>query len=217
MAKATKDKKTSEDVNKILRELRKHYPDAVCHLDYSNAFELLVATILAAQCTDARVNMVTPSLFKKYPSPREFAAAKEATLQMEIRSTGFFRNKTKSIIGCSKAIIADYGGQVPKTMEKLSSLPGVGRKTANVILGNIFRAPAIIVDTHLQRVCQRLGLTKEKDATKIEMDLQRKIPEERWTEFSNQIGEHGREICAARKPHCERCFLATVCQFYPAG
>jgi len=217
MAKQTKTKTPEETISLILRRLRKHYPNAGCHLNYSNAFELLIATILAAQCTDARVNMVTPALFEKYPTAKEFARANEKVLQKEIRSTGFFRNKAKAIMGCSKTIVDKHGGHVPETMDELSSLPGVGRKTANVILGNVFGQPAIVVDTHLQRVSQRLGLTKEKDPTKIEIELQPKIPKKRWTEFSHQIGDHGRNICAARKPDCERCFLAAVCRFYLTG
>lgn len=213
MAGKTKKQKSSQ-VTELLARLEKHYPNATCHLHYTSALELLIGTILAAQCTDARVNQVTPDLFKKYPDAQAFAQAKEETLQNDIRSTGFFRNKAKAIKQCCQALVQQYRGEVPSDMESLSALSGVGRKTANVVLGNFYGKPAIIVDTHMLRVAARIGLTKETEPTKMEMDLQKTIPENQWTNFSHRIGEHGRTICQARKPKCEECFLNDLCQFY---
>jgi len=213
MAAKTKISKDHK-VEQILALLQKHYPDARCHLNFKNALELLIGTILAAQCTDALINLVTPSLFRKYPNAKAFADADEETLQDEIRSTGFFRNKAKSIRHCCQALVAQYGGEVPSDMKSLSALSGVGRKTANVVLGNYYGKPAIIVDTHMLRVAQRLGLTKETDPTRMEMSLLKIIPDKQQTLFSNRIGEHGRTICQARKPKCEECFLKDLCTFY---
>ena len=212
MARATK-KKADLKVTGILRELRKHYPAPSCHLVYSNPFELLVATMLAAQCTDARVNQVTPHLFQKYSCPQDFARANLRTLEKEIRTTGFFRNKAKAIKTASIELLENFDGNVPSDIKSLVSLPGVGRKTANVILGNVFHQPALIVDTHVKRVTHRLGLTTQKDPDKIEIDLQKAIPQRNWTMFSHQIGENGRTLCEARKPKCQTCFLSKYCQF----
>ena len=199
-------------VAELLRRLEKAYPDAKCALTHRNPFQLFVSTILSAQCTDERVNMVTPSLFKKYPTPRDFAALRPEVLEAEIRSTGFFRNKTKSILGASKKIMKDYGGKVPKTMEDLLTLPGVARKTANVVLGTAYGiASGVVVDTHVHRISQRLDLTKEKTPEKIEQDLIRIIPQDRWIDFSHEVIFHGRRCCTARKPKCAACPVADLC------
>jgi endonuclease-3 len=207
--------KSSADVRKraaqIVRLLKKQYPDAKCALDYQNPLQLLVATILSAQCTDVRVNMVTPPLFQRYPDASGFAGADTGELETSIKSTGFFRNKAKSIQGCCKEIVAQYGGEVPGTMEELVHLPGVGRKTANVVLGNAFGVPGITVDTHVQRVSRRLGLTKNLVADKIERDLMELIPKKEWTLFSHRLIYHGRQICHARKPKCDVCILNKIC------
>ena len=198
---------------KIYSILLKRYPDARCTLDYENPFQLLVATILAAQCTDERVNMVTPALFRKYPTPEKLAGAKPAELEKMIASTGFFRNKTKSLLGMSAALIEHYGGRVPETIGDLVKLPGVGRKTANVVLGNCFARPAVIVDTHARRVSQRLGLTSNDDPDKIEADMVKIIPEDRQTMWSHLLVFHGRNICKAPKPHCPRCPVILLCPY----
>ena len=199
-------------LKKILAGLDKLYPNVTCALNHSNAWELLVATILSAQCTDKRVNMVTPGLFQKYPTIRDFAAARQVVLEQDIRSTGFFRNKAKSLIGAAKAVLADFKGRVPETMEEILRLPGVARKTANVVLGTAFgKATGVVVDTHVQRIARRLDLTRNTDPGKIEQDLIGIIPQERWILFSHQIIHHGRQVCVARKPACERCNLETVC------
>ncbi|MCX7015087.1 MAG: endonuclease III, partial [Candidatus Sumerlaeota bacterium] len=183
-------------------------------LDFTNPLELLIATILAAQCTDARVNQTTPHLFRKYPSARDYASADPETLQEEIRPTGFFRNKAKSVIEACKALVERHGGRVPETMEELNALPGVGRKTANVALGLAFGRPAIVVDTHFSRVSQRLKLTANKDPDRIELDVQRLLPESEWTGFSRRLIHHGRVTCAARSPKCAECLLADICPSY---
>ncbi len=196
----------------ILAKLDEGYPEATCALLHQNPFQLLIATILSAQCTDVRVNMVTPVLFKKYPSPEAFAFATPNDLENEIRSTGFFRNKTKSILGASKKIVEEFGGQVPKTMEQLLTLPGVARKTANVVLGTAYGiAAGVVVDTHVQRLAGRLDLTKNTDAQKIEQDLMKVIPREKWIAFSHQLIWHGRRVCQARKPRCSECILEPLC------
>ena len=196
----------------ILAKLDEGYPEATCALLHQNPFQLLIATILSAQCTDVRVNMVTPVLFKKYPSPEAFAFATPNDLENEIRSTGFFRNKTKSILGASKKIAEEFGGQVPKTMEQLLTLPGVARKTANVVLGTAFGiAAGVVVDTHVQRLAGRLDLTKNTDPQKIEQDLMKVIPREKWIAFSHQLIWHGRRVCQARKPRCSECILEPLC------
>ena len=197
----------------IIEELDRLYPDAGCSLTYKTPLQLLIATQLAAQCTDERVNIVTRDLFEIYKTAEDFANADIKVLEQDIRSTGFYRNKARNIIACCQKIIDEYDGEVPDTMEKLLTLPGVGRKTANVILGNIFNTPGIVVDTHAKRLSNRLGLTKEQDPTKIEFDLMKIIPRERWSRFSNQLVFHGRAVCNARKPDCESCSLKPYCVY----
>ncbi len=198
-------------VRAILRELDRLYPDAACTLDYRDPLQLLVATILSAQCTDQRVNQVTPALFERYPRARDYARADIGELEQMIRSTGFFRNKAKSIQGMARALVERHGGRVPESLAELVKLPGVGRKTANVVLGNAFGIPGITVDTHVGRVCLRLGLTDSRDAVKAERQLMEIIPRERWTGFSHQVILHGRRVCHSRKPGCPDCGLAAHC------
>jgi endonuclease III len=199
-------------LNTILSTLDRMYPDASCALHHSNAWELLVATILSAQCTDKRVNAVTPALFRKYPSIQDFANASQAELAQDIRSTGFFNNKSKSVIGAARKILADFKGEVPRTIEELLTVPGAARKTANVVLGTAFGiASGIVVDTHVQRISRRLDLTKETDPVKIEQDLVKIIPKDKWILFSHQIILHGRALCVARNPKCAECGLDPVC------
>jgi endonuclease-3 len=198
---------------RIVRGLRKLYPDAHCELDHRNALELLVATILSAQCTDQRVNLVTPALFARYRSAADFAGADSDELQGLIRPTGFFRNKARSIVGLGQALAERHGGEVPRTLEELTRLPGVGRKTANVLLGTWFDEPAIPVDTHVQRVGQRLALTSESDPVKIELDLQGVLEVEEWTFASTALIWHGRRVCFARTPNCPGCALRPDCPF----
>lgn len=199
-------------VRAILQKLDEAYPAATCALKHENPFQLLISTILSAQCTDERVNQVTARLFPKYPNPQAFAYANPAELEKEIRPTGFFRNKTKSIMGASKRIVEDFGGEVPKSMDELLTLPGVARKTANVVLGTAFGIPAgVVVDTHVQRVAGRLDLTRNTDPKKIEQDLMRVIPQEKWILFSHQLIWHGRRVCQARKPRCIECNLERLC------
>jgi len=198
-------------VHKIVELLKTHYPDAKCSLDHKNAFQLLVATILSAQCTDERVNMVTPKLFARYKTPQDFAQAVPAELEEMIRSTGFFRNKAKSLIEASKKLLQEHGGEVPQNMEDLSSLPGVGRKTANVVLGNVFDIPGVVVDTHVTRLSHRLGLAKGKNAVEIEKELEKIFPKEVWTDLAHWLIYHGRAICTARKALCGQCFIAKYC------
>jgi len=199
---------------KITEILFKTYPEATCSLDYNKPLELLIATMLAAQCTDERVNIVTRDLFKKYTSVYNYANANPEELEEDIRPTGFYRNKARNIIGCCKKLIKDFGGKVPDNMEDLLSLPGVGRKTANVVLGNIYKIPGIIVDTHCKRLSNRIGLTEEEDPEKIEFDLMEILPREDWTAFSNSLVYHGRAICNARKPKCVHCPIAQYCDFF---
>ena len=196
----------------ILARLDEAYPAATCELKHENAFQLLISTILSAQCTDVRVNQVTQTLYKKYPNAEAFAYATPSELEQEIRPTGFFRNKTKSIMGASKGIIENFGGQVPKTMEEILTLPGVARKTANVVLGTAYGiASGVVVDTHVIRLSRRLDLTKHEDPKKIEEDLMRVIPKEKWIQFSHQLIWHGRRVCVARKPRCVDCNLESLC------
>ncbi len=196
----------------ILTRLRAAYPDARCALDHRGAFELLCATILSAQCTDARVNLVTPVLFGRYPTPEALARAKQADVEEIIRSTGFFRNKARSLIGMAQALVADYGGAVPRTMEHLQSLPGVGRKTANVILGNAYGINVgITVDTHVTRLSRLLGLTRHADPVKIERDLMALFPQDQWALLSHLLIFHGRQVCVARRPRCHDCVLSDLC------
>lgn len=199
-------------VRKIIGRLKRAYPDAKCSLNYSNAFELLIATILSAQCTDARVNMVTQDLFRKYRKPEDYLKVSEKELQRDIRTTGFFRNKTKSIQGTSKALMEDYDSKVPQTMGQLLQLPGVARKTANVVLGNAFGIHAgVVVDTHVTRLSHRLGLSQAKTAEKIEADLIQVVPKKDWVIFPHLFIAHGRAICKARNPLCAECVVEKLC------
>ena len=195
----------------IHRNLAKQYPDAACALHYESPLQLLIATILSAQCTDVRVNLVTPSLFARYPDARAFADAKLPELEDAIRSTGFFRNKARNIKACCDAIVREHGGEVPGTLEALVKLPGIGRKTANVILGNAFSVPGITVDTHVGRLSRRLGLSKHHDPVKVEHDLMALLPAKDWTLFSHELILHGRQVCHARKPKCTACVLNRFC------
>jgi endonuclease-3 len=196
---------------RIDRVLADAYPDAWCALRHESAWQLLVATILSAQCTDERVNMVTPALFERWPTPRALAAAEPAALEKVIHSTGFFRQKAKSLLGVAAAITEDYGGELPREMDTLVTLPGIGRKTANVILGTAYGVPAIVVDTHVNRLANRLGLTREDDPTKVEHDLRALLPPASWTHFTHRLIHHGRRICVARKPRCPECPLLSLC------
>jgi endonuclease III len=199
-------------IRQIIAGLDQLYPDVTCALTHRSAWELLVATILSAQCTDVRVNMVTPLLFEKYPTVQDFAALVPEQLEPDIRSTGFFRNKSKSVVGAAQRVVADFGGNVPQTMEDLLSLPGVARKTANVVLGTWFKKnEGVVVDTHVTRISRRLELTKQDDARKIEEDLMQIIPRERWTDFSHEVIWHGRKLCVARGPRCADCALEKLC------
>lgn len=196
----------------INKRLKKRYPETRISLDFTTPFELLIATILAAQSTDARVNIVTKSLFRKYPSPQAFASASQVEMETDVKQTGFFRNKAKAVIGCARAIVERHGGEVPQTMEELTALPGVGRKTANVVLGNAFGTPVgIAVDTHVTRLSGRLGLTASSDAEVIEQDLMKLLPRSEWTAFTHRMIYHGRETCVARKPDCPNCVLNDIC------
>jgi len=196
----------------IVRRLQRMYPKAKVSLDYSTPFQLLVATILSAQSTDARVNLVTKDLFKKYSTVESFAKAKPSALERDIHATGFFRNKAKAVIGAASALVDKHGGEVPQTMEELVALPGVGRKTANVVLGNAFgKSVGIVVDTHVSRVSGRLGLTRNSDPEKIEADLMKLIPQKEWTKFAHRMILHGRTVCVARKPKCRECLLNELC------
>jgi endonuclease-3 len=202
----------SERIAGILKRLDQLYPDVTCALTHSSAWELLVATILSAQSTDVNVNRVTPELFRKYPTVQDFAALTPEQLQPDVRSTGFFRNKSKSVVGAAKKIVSDFGGQVPDDMDQLLTLPGVARKTANVVLGTWFKkAIGVVVDTHVHRLSRRLELTTQDEPQKIEQDLMKIIPREKWILFSHQIIWHGRKICYARKPNCAGCSLEDIC------
>jgi endonuclease-3 len=199
-------------VKKILAALDAMYPNAACALRHSNAWELLVATILSAQCTDKRVNEVTPGLFRKYPTIADFAAASQQELAQDIRSTGFFNNKAKSLIGAARKILSDFGGEVPRDMDRLLTVPGAARKTANVVLGTAFGiASGVVVDTHVQRIARRLDLTRETDPARIEKDLMKILPRDKWILFSHQLIHHGRAVCTARKPKCAQCRLEPLC------
>lgn len=201
-----------QTASKIIAELKKKYPAPECALVHQNPWQLLVATILSAQCTDKRVNMVTPALFKKYATPAAFAKAKPGDLENAIHSTGFFRNKAKNIIACAQTLIDKYDGEIPQNIDDLTSLPGVGRKTASVILGTAFgKAEGIVVDTHVTRLANRMGLTEQADAVRIEKDLMQIIPKKHWIEFSHLLILHGRERCSSRKPDCENCEVNHLC------
>lgn len=203
----------NENVNEIIRILNEEYgTEYICYLNFETPWQLLVATMLSAQCTDARVNLVTKDLFKKYKNVYEFADADLGELEKIIYSTGFYKNKAKNIIACAKDVIKVHGGEVPSELDKLIKLPGVGRKTANVIRGNIFHDPSIVVDTHVKRISKLLGLTRNEDPEKIEYDLMKVLPKEQWILYNIQIIAHGRKICIARRPKCNMCVLADVCQ-----
>jgi endonuclease-3 len=211
-AAARRRKPTPELAAEIYDRLAAHYPDARCALDYKTPFQLLVATILSAQCTDKRVNMVTPALFRRYRTPQALAAADPEELEELIKSTGFYRNKTKSLIGMSTAVADEHRGRIPDALDALVKLPGVGRKSANVVLGNAYgKNEGVVVDTHVSRVSQRLRLTKQADPVKIEQELVRLFPRDRWTMLAHLLIEHGRQICEARRPKCELCFLNDIC------
>jgi endonuclease-3 len=212
MNKPTTQAARKARIDEILKDLDEMYPNAVCALHHNNPWELLVATILSAQCTDKRVNEVTPGLFAKYPTPQDFAAVRPEVLAQDIRSTGFFNNKAKSVVGAAKMIVNQFGGKVPQTIEELTTVPGAARKTANVVLGSGYGITSgVVVDTHVLRVSKRLGLTKNTDPVKVEQDLMKIIPRERWILFSHQIIHHGRALCVARKPKCGECKLNPVC------
>jgi endonuclease-3 len=200
-------------VKEMIRVLSKEIPDSKIALKFSNPFELLIATILSAQCTDVKVNQVTADLFKKYRSVKDYAEVNLTELEEDIRPTGFYRNKANSIQKCCRELVARFDGKVPQTLEELVTLPGVGRKTANVILGDAFGIPGIAVDTHVQRVSRRIGLTKNEDPVKIEFDLMKIVPQEEWTHFSNLLIWHGRKTCIARKPLCQTCPIRKLCDF----
>jgi endonuclease-3 len=196
---------------RVVRLLARQYPNAKCALNHESPLQLLVATILSAQCTDARVNLVTPGLFARFPDAHAFAQAAPGELEEAIRSTGFFHNKARNLIACCQRLVEHHGGQVPGRMEELVQLPGVGRKTANVLLGNAFDTPGITVDTHVGRLSRRLGLTRQTDPEKVERDLMALLPKKEWTLFSHRLIFHGRQVCHARKPNCEACILGTSC------
>jgi endonuclease III len=208
----TPDPTNPKRVAAILAKLDEAYPNATCELKHENPFQLVISTILSAQCTDVRVNLVTEKLYKKYPDAKAFAYANPAELEQEIRPTGFFRNKTKSVIGASKAIVEQFGGDVPRTMEQMLTLPGVARKTANVVLGTAYGIPSgVVVDTHVLRLARRLELTKQEEPKKVEQDLLNILPQNKWIQFSHQLIWHGRRVCVARKPRCIACNLESLC------
>ncbi|MDD5936831.1 MAG: endonuclease III [Clostridiales bacterium] len=202
-----------ERISEVLALLDEHYTtEYKCYLDHENAWQLLIATMLSAQCTDARVNIVTKDLFKKYPSVEAFANADLKELERDIHSTGFYHNKAKNIIACTRTLLEKYNGEVPNDLEALTNLAGVGRKTANVIRGNIFNEPSIVVDTHVKRISRKLGFTKEEDPEKIEFDLMKVLPKDHWILYNIQIITHGRGLCTARSPKCDECFLSHLCK-----
>ena len=203
-----------QKVLEIIKVFNELYPDADCSLDYGDPLQLMISTQLAAQCTDARVNMVTPGLFAKYRDVYQFADANLEELEQEIKSTGFYHNKAKNIIGACKMIVSDFGGKLPSNMEDLLKLPGVGRKTANLVLGDYFNVPGIVVDTHAKRLSNRIGLSQNEDPEKIEYDLMKIVPKENWTTFCHQLVYHGRAVCNARKPACERCSIGSFCNSF---
>jgi len=213
MAKRRLSQKEQERVAEVLRRLDEQYTTEYrCYLEHETPWQLLVATILSAQCTDARVNIVTKDLFKKYPDVEAFAKADLKELEQDIHATGFYHNKAKNIIACANRVLTEFGGEVPRTLEELTSLAGVGRKTANVIRGNIYHEPSIVVDTHVKRISNKLGFTKEEDPEKIEFDLMEVLPKDHWILYNIHIITLGRTICTARSPKCEECFLADVCK-----
>lgn len=204
-----------ERIEKIIKLLDLHYgTDMICYLEYETPWQLLFATILSAQCTDARVNLVTKDLFRNYPDLQAFADATQEEMEEAVRSTGFYHNKAQNLIACAKALLERFDGEVPSSIEELTSLPGVGRKTANVIRGNIFHIDSIVVDTHVKRVSKLLGLTKEDDPEKVEFDLMKCLPKDHWILYNLQIIAHGRAVCVARRPQCEQCCLKECCKSY---
>ena len=204
-----------ERIEKITELLDQNYgTDIICYLDYETPWQLLFATILSAQCTDARVNLVTKDLFRDYPNLQAFANASQAEMEEAVRSTGFYHNKAQNLIACAKKLLERFGGEVPSSIEELTSLPGVGRKTANVMRGNIFHIDSIVVDTHVKRVSKMLGLTKEDDPEKVEFDLMKCLPKDHWILYNLQIIAHGRAVCIARRPQCENCCLKEYCKSY---
>ena len=207
-------KSAAARASKILPLLRKMHPNAHCELNHRNPLELLVATILSAQCTDKRVNLVTGPLFKKFKTAQDYAQAKLPVLEQVIKSTGFYHSKAKSIIGCCQGLVRRFGGKVPQRLEDLITLPGVGRKTANVVLGNAFGIPGITVDTHVRRLSQRMGLSNQEDPDKIEQDLMKLLPPKEWTQISHELIFHGRYVCKAIKPQCDQCLLPRHCPYY---
>jgi endonuclease-3 len=214
MERIVRGRPTPEQVSRLLMLLDEHYGSSTCSLSHRSPYELLVATILSAQCTDARVNLVTPALFEACPTPAELDAIPATKLERLIKSTGFFRNKTKSLKGAARVLTREMGGEVPAELDKLLSLPGVARKTANVVLGTAFGiASGVVVDTHVGRITNRLGLTRHTDPKKIEQDLIRRLPQTHWIRFAHQMIDHGRAICLARKPRCESCFLSELCAY----
>ncbi len=212
MGKAFTD--NTDRVLKIKEIFDKVYGEADCSLEYKDPLQLVIATQLAAQCTDARVNIVTKDLFQKYKDVYDFANANELELQQDIKSTGFYRNKAKNIINCCKMLIDEYATEVPNTLEDLLKLPGVGRKTANLVLGDIFGIPGLVIDTHAKRITHRIGLTKNTDPTKVEFDLMEIVPKDYWSKFCHQLVYHGRAICNARKPKCDECPIAHLCDYF---
>ena len=200
-----------ERVIEVLDRLGEHYGPTKCYLTHENAWQLLISTILSAQCTDDRVNMVTKDLFKKYQSVKDFAEADLSELEQDIRSTGFYHNKAKNIIACCQKLLSEYGGEVPDDIDKLTKLPGVGRKPANVVRGNIYGIPSIVVDTHVRRISNLLGFTNSQDPVKIEFELMELLPQKNWIAYNTQVIAHGRKICIARRPKCDACFLADLC------
>ncbi len=205
--------KRSEKILIVRERLSALYPDTNCTLIYNDPFQLLIATQLAAQCTDARVNIVTKTLFKKYPTVESFANADLKEMEQDIKSTGFYHNKAKNVINCAKKLLSDFGGEVPRTMEELLSLPGTGRKTANLVLGDAFGIPGIVIDTHAKRLAGRIGLTKEETPEKIEKDLMKFVPKDYWTNLGHHFVDHGRAVCNSRKPACLECILADICSY----
>lgn len=213
MAKRRLSQQEKERVAEVLKRLDTQYgTEYRCYLDHENPWQLLVATILSAQCTDARVNIVTKDLFAKYPDVEAFANADQKELEQDIHATGFYHNKAKNIIACARRVLSEFGGEVPSSLEDLTSLAGVGRKTANVIRGNIYNEPSIVVDTHVKRISNKLGFTKEQDPEKIEFDLMEVLPKDHWILYNIHINTLGRTICTARSPKCTECFLADVCK-----
>ncbi len=198
----------------IVKILKETYPDACCSLDFENAFQLLVATILSAQCTDERVNIVTKDLFQKYKTMEDFANATQEEMEEAVKSTGFYRNKARNIIAAAQEILAKFQGEVPQTMDELLTLPGVGRKTANLVLGDVYNIPGIVVDTHVKRISNKLGLTKNQDPEKIEYDLMKVVPKDNWTDWNHLLVFHGRAICKAKKPECMICPINHLCDSY---